>query len=353
MGALELALALFVLGIVLFWGGYYVALVTAWRAGARGVGTAVALLAGVCCCGGVWILAIHWEKVQRLTFEAIANGGDPAVHGARLRRYRVASAVAAVGMVLQLLAGYVAPDDEDRYDDYSYDPDDASEAWAYDDRADERYEDEDAPEAYADEEPAGALERDRQDEAAPDHSDELALDRGAPSLDEPPPAAQRSAVSGVFVGLSRDGRAAFVLDPAGGMWVRLARGRITGLEPGVTVHARGEPSDGVLVVEALEDAGLATWLEMPRPRRLEAELSSPPSDRVGRWVIVPSVRAVSATEVMARDGTALRVRAPRGLLARDTDYAALRGALVDTRPVDRRGGIELWIAREDDVIAAH
>lgn len=348
MGALELALALFVLGVVLFWGGYYVALVTAWRAGARGVGTAIALLAGVCCCGGVWILAIHWEKVQRLTFEAIANGGDPAVHGARLRRYRVASAVAAVGMVLQLLAGYVAPDDEDRYDDYSYDPYDASEAWAYDDRADERYEDEDTPEAYAaDDELAEAVaDRERADEVAPDD--------GAPSIDEGEPAAQeRSAVSGVFVGLSRDGRAAFVLDPAGGMWVRLARGRITGLEPGVTVHARGEPSDGVLVVAALEDAGLAPWLEMPRPRRLEAELSSPPSDRIGRWVIVPSVRAVSATEVMARDGTALRVRAPRGLLARDTDYAALRGALVDTRPVDRRGGIELWIVREDDVIAAH
>ncbi len=344
MGALELALTLFALGILLFWGGYYVALVTAWRAGARGVGTAVALLAGVCCCGGVWVLAIHWEKVQRLTFEAIANGGDAAMHGARLRRYRVASAVAVVGMLLQVLAGYAAPDDDDGYDGYSYEQDDASEAWAYEVPEDERPEDEPAEEEHAAD--------DARDDAVTDREQGEAAGDGAPDFGESEPAAERSAVSGVFVGLSRDGRAAFVLDPAGGMWVRLARGRITGLEPGVTVHARGEPSGGVLVVEALEDAGLAPWLEMPRPLRLEAELTSPPPDRIGRWVILPSVRAVGATEVMARDGTALRVRAPHGLIPRDTDYGALRGALVDTRPIDRRGGIELWIVREDDVIAA-
>lgn len=343
MGALELSLAVFVVGILLFWGGYYVALVTAWRAGVRGVGTVIALMAGLCCCGGVAVLAVHWDKIQKQTFEAIANGGDAVALGARLSRFKIAAGVAVIGMVLQLFAGYMVPDDDeyDDYDDYSY----SDESYP-----DETYPDDSYPDEPSTEEPTSDPVIEDEPVADVEPAEEPAV---VPVEDAEEDAAPRpDAVSGIVVGLSQDRRAAFVLDPSGGRWVRLARGRISGIEPGMTVHALGETRDDVLVVPSLTDGGVAPWLDMPRPVRLESELGSPPSDRSGRWVILPNVRANSPTELMASDGSSVRVRAPRGLLTRDTAYTAIRGALVDTRPIDRRGRVELWIVREEDVIAA-
>lgn len=343
MGDAVIALGLFGLGLALWWGGYYVALVSAWRSGVRGVGIALAMPLGICGCGGIPILGVHWQKMQQVTFDAIASGADAALWGARMRRFQLASGIAFTGMVMQVAAGYVMPDDD------GADADSAGDAPVVDDgeweppqaaHAEDAY-------AYASDDPVGD-EPVAADPVVADEPDDLPAEVAESLRDD-------TRVSGVLIGTTDDRRHAFVLDPAGGRWVRRARGALPRLEPGSTVHAIGTTDDdGELVTDILEDAGISPWLGMPRPERLEgAELASPPSARIGRWVLVPSVRAVDARTVASTaDPTwTLRVRAPRGMLRADTTYVALRGALVDTRPVDRRGGIELWIVRASDVIA--
>ncbi|HEY8430430.1 MAG TPA: hypothetical protein VIL20_18750 [Sandaracinaceae bacterium] len=102
------------MGLITYWAGYYAALVTAWRGGVRGVSTVLAFLGGICCCGGVTVLWVHGDKLQKRLFAAIADGeGDADLLRARTKRFYVATAVAVIGMLMQIISGYMAPEDDD------------------------------------------------------------------------------------------------------------------------------------------------------------------------------------------------------------------------------------------------
>lgn len=99
-------LAIGIVGFVLWWGGYYAAMTIAWRAGFKQLGIMIAAAAaGICGCFGIPILAYFWSKVQSKTFATIMDGADDAPVPPHMNHYRIAAAVAVIGLVLQLVAG--------------------------------------------------------------------------------------------------------------------------------------------------------------------------------------------------------------------------------------------------------
>lgn len=340
------------LGFLLWWGGYYAAMVVAWRAGVRGLGLMVGAAAmGICGCGGIPILGYFWSKVQSKTFEAINEAPDDAPVPRHLPRFQASAAVAVVGMALQLAGGYMLPDDDgyDSYDSYGSDyPGDS-----YDDRDDSYVDDRD--DAYDDRDDSYADNVEDRDDGD-DHGADDALagnadeDEGSADVVDALPDGEVS-WDGILVGVAADRRhAAFLVGERVIIVSRAGRARWTGMDPGVTVAVRGREDGSVTVASDVEAIEAAPWAGLPRPHVVRPSEAEPLRELAGRYVLLASPHAISRTRVSLPDGTELTVRAPAGALTRDTDYTAVRGVLVDTSAFGRRGALELWIPRESDVV---
>lgn len=331
-----------ILGTLLFWGGYYGALAVAWRAGVRnGVLFAVAVVMGICGCFGVPLLAYFWSEVQKRTFALVEAQPADAAPPAHMRHYGTVAAVAVVGLVLQILGGNLIPDD-DGYDEgawsdapvptyepvVDYEPppteEELEEAW-------EGWEEHVGDEAESDELAGEATPA--EDELAPE--DVLA-----------PEDAEPTTIDGAFLGALPGRRVAVIL---AGEHIALARrargGWPVSLVPCASVSLAGEhDAEGVFVVTETAEIDGDGCAQLPRPEVVRS-YDAPLADHAGRYVVLPAPHAETPTRLRLTEELTLTVRAPRGAIARDTDYTAVRGVLVDTGR-----GMELWILRADDVV---
>ncbi len=350
---MSFGLAIGILGMLLFWGGYYGGMLVAWRAGVRnGALYAVAAVMGICGCFGLPLLAFFWSEVQKRTFALVEAQPDDAPPPPHMNRYRILAAVAAVGLVLQILGGNLIPDDdgEDWSDDepsYTYDPveDYAPPEEPPEDEDPTRDELDEAWEHWEDH--VGGDEADAVDDATEEVAIEADEAAEADEAEEAAPVTVRADFLGAFAGR----RVAVLLTGEQVRYARRARGTWpVSLLPCTPVSLEGEWDDAETLVVAntaeLDERGCRS---LPRPEVVRS-FDAPLAEHAGRYVLLPAPHAETPTRLRFTDELTLTVRAPRGAIARDADYTAVRGVLVDASAATGRGGLELWVLRADDVV---
>lgn len=345
---MSVGLAIGILGTLLFWGGYYGGMVVAWRAGVRnGVLYAVAAVMGICGCFGLPLLAFFWSEVQKRTFALVEAQPDDAPPPPHMNRYRILAGVAGVGLVLQILGGNLIPDDEadDWADDeptYTYDPVEDYEP------PDEPLDDEDPTRDELDEAWDHWEDHVGGDEAAADvEPDEAEPEEEPDEPGQPRPATVHADFLGTFAGRG----VAVLLVGEQVRYARRARGTWpVSLLPCTPVSLEGEWDDAeVLVVTQTAELDERGCASLPRPEVVRS-FDAPLAEHAGRYVLLPAPHAETPTRLRFTEELTLTVRAPRGAIARDADYTAVRGVLVDASAATGRGGLELWVLRADDLV---